>query len=133
MSLGRQILILIFASGFFIFTIYSFIKQKKRSNDIDSVADARVIKVLTLGKGYTGKPQFAITYQVLIDSPFEVLVTPSSTPADMGSLVTIYYDSVNHDNFYIPEKWKVDPRMKKAWLAIAFAGVCLIGSILSFF
>lgn len=124
---------MIFVLAFAAFAAYRFIKIKKLNKAIDSVADARVIKVLALGRGADGKQQFAITYQILTDAPFEILVTPTTTPVEMGSLVTIYYDSVDHSNYYIPTRWKVDDRMKKAWYLVIFAVIAIIGCILSFF
>lgn len=129
----QEIIILFFALVFAAFAIYHFIKIKRKHDAIDSVADARVIKVLNLGHGMNGKPQFAITYQVLIDAPFEILVTPSNTPADLGALVTIYYDSANHDNYYLPVKWKVDDRMKRAWTLVIIAILIVAGSAITLF
>ena len=132
-EVASKIFILICARAFAAFAVYRFIKAKARSKAIDSIADARVIKVLTLGRSMDGKSQFAITYQVLIDKPFEIIVTPTNTLVEMGSLVTIYYDSLDHSNYYIPTKWKIDDRMKKAWTLLIAAIVAVGGCILSFF
>ena len=129
----KEIVLLFFALAFAAFAIYHLIKIKRKHDAIDSVADARVIKVLNLGRGLDCKPQFAVTYQVLIDAPFEVLVTPTNTPVDLGSIVTIYYDSTNHENYYLPVKWKVDDRMKKAWTLVAFAIVIVVGIVITLF
>ena len=132
-ELVREIIVLIIALAFAVFAAYKLLKTKRAHDAIDSVADARVIKVLNLGRGFDGKPQFAITYQVLIDAPFEILVTPTSTPAAMGDLVTIYYDSFDHTNYYIPLKWRVDDRLKKAGMLMIFAAITVIGCTIALF
>lgn len=132
-NIVQNIFFLFAALSFTVFAVFYLIKTKQKHDAIDSVADARVIKVLNLGRGLDGKTQFAITYQVLLDAPFEILVTPTSIPADMGAVVTIYYDALDHNNYYIPTKWKVDDRMKKAWLLLAFALIVLAGCIMTFF
>jgi hypothetical protein len=129
----QEIIVLIVALVFAAFTISRLIKTKRKHDAIDSVADARVIKVLSLGRGFDGKPQFAITYQVLIDDPFEILVTPTNTPIDMGTIVAIYYDSMDHNNYYLPVKWKVDDRMKKAWTLVVIALLVVVGSVTTLF
>ena len=124
---------LLFAIGFFASSLWYFMKIKRAADKIDSVADARVTKVLNLGLGPKGKHQFAITYDVLIDTPFEILVTPTYTPIDLGTLVTIYYDSTDHTNYYIPEKWKIDPRKKKATTTLILSSLFVIGCAVSLF
>ena len=130
--LGKIVLIVV-SLGFIAIAIWKLIKTKRDSDAIDSVADARVIKAINLGRGTDGKQQFAITYQVLIDDPFEILVTPTTRPVEMGTIATIYYDSQNHSNYYIPTKWKVDDRMKKAILTVIIAAGCVFGSLASLF
>ena len=114
-----------------IFSVLYLLKMKRVHDAIDSVADARVIEVINLGRGSDGKNQFAIKYQVLLDAPFEILVTPTKVFRNMGDLVTIYYDSQDHSNYYIPEKWKLDDRIKKALIFVLIAVVCFIGCIVT--
>ena len=133
MSFTQHIPSIIILCIFMGITVYNFIKIKKRHDAIDSVADARVKQVINLGRGTNGKNQFAITYDVLIDAPFEVFVTPTNTPANIGEQVIIYYDSQDHNNYYIPRKWKFDPRMKTAISGVVIATVCLVGYIITLF
>ena len=127
----KDIAALLFALTFVILSVLYLLKTKRAHSAVDSVADARVIKVINLGIGPNGKKQFAITYQVLIDAPFEILVTPTNSFRNMGDLVTIYYDSQDHSNYYIPEKWKIDDRMKKAITLVVISAVCLLGCIIN--
>lgn len=126
----RDIAALLVMICFAVASVLYFLKIKHTHDAIDSVADARAIKVINLGRGPNGKNQFAITYKVLIDVPFEIVVTPTTTHVNMGDLVTIYYNSKDHSNYYIPTKWKIDDRMKKAITLVVIAVVCLCGCVI---
>lgn len=132
-ALLGKIVALLFALGLAAFAIYDLIRKKRVHDAIDSVADARVIQVLNLGRGYDGKSQFAITYQVLIEKPFEILVTPTNTPAEVGDKVTVYYEAQDHTNYYFAQRWNIDNRMKSSVTFVIIGVLCVIGSIISFF
>lgn len=129
----KELFSLLFSLGLAVIAVLYLLKMKRVSDAIDSVADARVIKVLNLGRGTNGKEQYAITYQVLIDEPFEVLVTPTPVEQIMGDTVAIYYDSHDHSNFYIPIKWKFDDRIKKAIIFVGIAVLCVVGCAIALF
>ena len=131
--MSSKILFLFFAVFFLVFSIKNLIKAQRDYKAIDSVADARVVQVLNLGRDVAGIPQFAISYQVLIDVPFDILITPTTQPVTLGEKVVVYYEAENHSNYYIPQKWKIDNRVKKAITWTFLAIVLAIFAVAVFF
>lgn len=133
-SVIGKILMLIFGVGVAIVGIKKLIDVKKQHNNIDSVADARVTKVIHLGKNNAGKNQYAITYKIILENPFEVLVTPSTLEVDIGSVAAYYYERIDpKGNYFIVHKWKFDPRFKMPILISCIGCFIAVGSIISFF
>ena len=133
-SVIGKIILLLFGLGITFWGIRLFIAVKEKHDSIDSVADARVVKILHLGKNSMGKNLYAITYKILVENPFEVLVTPSTLELEMGTRATYYYERLNpKDNHYIVHRWNFDPRLKTpAMLAIIGLVIC-IGAIFNLF
>ena len=84
-----------------VLTYVSGKKYWKRTNKIDSCGNAKVSKVVNLGRQGLEKV-YAVYYEVTPEQgePFEIIDSPVNKPPEVGKVRQMFYESQDHNNRY---------------------------------